>query len=243
MLPLVGDRLAFRPSSGVPVLCFGELEGQTAFVHGILTRQGGVSRPPYDSLNVSLSVGDDPDHVAANRRRAQSAIGRDNLRPVRCRQVSGTAVAVVSDPPPSEPVEADALVTRSAGLVLWMTFADCLPIILADPTVPALALVHAGWRGTVGAIAVKAWKAMRDLGAKAQSTTAYLGPAICQNCYEVGEDVASLARRLGPAGEGKREGHLDTAGLRRQPAPRPKVRAVHSGVCTACRTDLFSTMR
>jgi hypothetical protein len=93
-----------------------------------------------------------------------------------------------------------------------------LAIILADPTVPALALVHAGWRGTVGAIAVKAWKAMRDLGAKAQSTTAYLGPAICQNCYEVGEDVASLARRLGPAGEQsleEREGrlYLDLPGL------------------------------
>ena len=238
MLPLVGDRLAFRPSSGVPVLCFGELEGQTAFVHGIFTRQGGVSRPPYDSLNVSLSVGDDPDHVAENRRRRRRH-RPDNLRPVRCRQVSGTAVAVVSDPPPSGPWRPMRW-SRSAGLVLWMT-ADCLPIISRTPVLHLP--VHAGWRGTVGAIAVSV-EGYAGLG---------LRPSPRRPIW--GRRSAKLLRsaRTSPAlqtGTGRRAepGRTGGAALSTCQGSTPAleaqgVRAVHSGVCLPAGRICFQPSR
>ncbi|NPV07249.1 MAG: peptidoglycan editing factor PgeF [Anaerolineae bacterium] len=237
-----------RSGPNPPLLGFAELEDRSPFVHGVFTRLGGVSQPPYDSLNVSLSVGDDPASVSENRRRSAAAMQTHNYRQVVCHQMGGNEVAVVDAAGPPEPIQADALVTKCPGVVLSMTFADCLPIILTDPTVPVVSLVHAGWRGTVGGIALRAWEVMRRCGARPQSTTAYLGPAISPCCYEVGEDVAALARRLGPAGEASLETrrgrlYLDLPGLNAALLEGRGVRVVRSNLCTACRRDLFFSHR
>ena len=243
---LAGLRLV--PASGVPVLRFPDLGAEGILVHGITTRLGGVSEGPFSSLNLSLSVGDDPIAVAENRRIAASAVGVSHDRVAFARQMSGGDAAVVDGPVTGDAPSVDALATATPGVYLRMGFGDCLPIIMCDPSVPAVALAHAGWRGTVARVVLAAWEALRSLGASPERTTAYLGPGIAPCCYEIGEDVASLVRRLGSVGESalaRQSGtlRLDLAAANAGLLATVGVRSVLSGLCTCCHRDLLYSHR
>ncbi len=169
-----------------------------AFVTG---RDGGVSDDVYESLNLSLGVGDDPRRVVENRRRAASAAGLDLGDMVFAHQVHGRDVAVVTgadrgrgtvtvDDAPA----ADALVTATPGVGLAVMVGDCVPIVLYDPVAHVVAAVHAGWRGTVARVTDATLDAMETLGADPARVLAGLGPAITAARYQVGDDVADAAR-------------------------------------------------
>ena len=180
-------------------------------------RAGGVSSGPYKSLNLSLSVGDDPGCVLENRRRLATAFGADLGDFVFARQVHGAGVRVVADADrgsgafslddavgsagrASDAGGADALVTSSPGVVLAILTADCVPIVLHDPVASVLACVHAGWRGTVAGVTAAALAAMQRLGARPPDVTAGIGPAIGADRYQVGPDVHEpVTRSFGPA--------------------------------------------
>ena len=248
MFKQVESGLILHDNREVPVLTFPELEADGRFVHGITTRLGGVSSAPFQYLNLSLSVDDSAASVRENRARAARSLDMDTRLQVRCRQAHGNTVAAISDKASSDAPLADALVTDQPGLALTMTFADCLPIILADASVPALGLVHAGWRGSVAGVALAAWQALERLGAHPGTTTAYLGPAIGPCCYQVGDDVVAQVRALGTSARGtlaERDGHayLDLARLNGQMLEERGVRTVRSRICTACHTDLFYSHR
>lgn len=163
----------------------------------VTTRRGGVSPEPYASLNLGLHVGDDPDLVVENRRRAAAAAGAalDDL--VVGEQVHGRHAEVVDDRHRGRGARSDddavpatdALVTPTAGPVLVTLVADCVPIVLYDPSAHVLATVHAGWKGTVGRVAAVALDAMAELGADPARVRAGLGPAIGADDYQVGDDV------------------------------------------------------
>ena len=240
--------LSLEAHAGVPVLTFPGLAGSGVVAHAILTRLGGVSLPPFDSLNVSVIGGDDPVAVEANTTRARAAAGMPAARDVACRQVGGNGAARVDKSYSGDAICADALATSEPGFLLSMAFGDCLPIIIADTRVPAVALVHAGWRGSVAGVALRAWETLAALGARPETTTAYLGPAIGPCCYQVGEDVARQAHGLGHCGENSlahRSGvtYLDLASLNAGLLATAGVAAVRSGVCTSCRHDLFFSHR
>jgi hypothetical protein len=169
-----------------------------AFVTG---RHGGVSAGAYAELNLSLGVGDDPDSVVENRRRAAAAAGAGLEDMVFAHQVHGRNVAVVTaadrgrgtvrtDDAPAT----DALVTGCPGLGLAVMVGDCVPIVLYDPVAHVVAAVHAGWRGTVARVTDAALDAMARLGADRARVLAGLGPAITADRYQVGDDVADAAR-------------------------------------------------
>jgi len=186
----------------------------------VTARSGGVSSGPYESLNLSLSVGDDPGCVLENRRRLAPAFGAKLGDFVFARQVHGAGVRVVTDAdrgtgayPPDDAIgsageagragEADALVTTSPGVVLAILTADCVPVVLHDPVAGVLACVHAGWRGTVAGVTAAALAAMRRLGARPADVTAGIGPAIGADRYQVGPDVhEAVTRTFGPAAAG-----------------------------------------
>jgi polyphenol oxidase len=167
----------------------------------VTTRQGGASSGPYASLNLGLHVGDAPEDVLENRRRAAAAVGADPGDFVFCVQAHGPHVEIITaqhrgrgaltqaDAIPGT----DALVTGAAGLVLTVMVADCVPIVLYDPMGHVLACVHAGWRGTVARVSEAAVAAMRSLGSKAENVIAGLGPAIPPDRYQVGRDVYAAA--------------------------------------------------
>jgi YfiH family protein len=184
--------------------------------HGFFTRRGGVSEGAFASLNCSLSGRDDPTHVAENRARVSAALG--GVRLVGAWQVHGIAVAEVdaSWPDDARP-QADALVTRRAGVGLAIVTADCAPILFADAAAGVIGGAHAGWRGALAGIAAETVAAMRRLGAR--EITAVVGPCIRQPSYEVDDGFRAAWLAADPAharwfAPGRREGHhqFDLAG-------------------------------
>jgi len=242
------EALSTESRDRIPVLRFPELEQQGVVAHAILSRIGGVSEPPCHWLNVSLNVGDDAEAVHRNRMLAKAAAGMPPDQFVNCQQVGGNSVAIVDSLQHDGHIRADALVTSERGLFLSMSFADCLPIILCDAAVPAVALVHAGWRGSLGLVALHAWRALSALGARPERTRAFFGPAIGPCCYEVGEDVAHRVLRLGQHGEQSllhRAGkmYLDLATLNEALLNSVGIGVIRSDICTACHLDLFFSHR
>lgn len=163
-----------------------------SFVTG---RSGGVSLGPWGleggrpgGLNLGTRCGDDPDAVCENRRRLSARLPST---PVWLRQVHGTAVhrAVMPiEPGAAEPL-ADAAVTDRPGLVLAVLSADCLPVVFTDDTGRAIGVAHAGWRGLAAGVLESTAEAMRNLLPAGASLQAWLGPAIGQQAFEVGDEV------------------------------------------------------
>lgn len=157
----------------------------------VTTRTGGSSAPPYDENNLARHVGDDPEAVAANRRRLAADLGVDRVQFMR--QVHGASVAVVDHASDDDVADADVLLTTTPGLAIAVLVADCVPVVLAARR--AVAVVHAGRRGVVDGVVGAAVAAVRrfDDGVIA----AHIGPAICGRCYEVPaamhDDVVAMA--------------------------------------------------
>ena len=154
------------------------------------TRSGGVSPEPF-GMNLSFRVGDDPANVAENRKRFFGSLGFSDSGSAIPHQCHSSSIQVVSQP--GEYESCDGLVTQITDLPLVVTVADCLPIVLYDPTQPVLALIHAGWRGTAQGIAAEAVEVMvKQCGANADEIIAFLGPSAGVCCYEVGGKVAEV---------------------------------------------------
>jgi YfiH family protein len=149
-------------------------------------RAGGVSAPPFDSLNVAVHVGDELRAVGANRRRIAHLLDLP-AEPAWLEQVHGAEVADLDCAPAR--LRADAAVTHLPGRVCAVQVADCLPVLLAAQTSAAVAAAHCGWRGLANGVLEAA---VRALGADPRELCAWLGPAIGPSAFEVGEEVRAL---------------------------------------------------
>jgi len=196
-----------RAVGGLHLLAWPALDASGADA-AVTARSGGVSSGPYATLNLSLTVGDDPGCVRENRRRLAAGFGASPEDFVFARQVHGAGVRVVGAADRGSGAfcmddaiaDAVALITATPGLVLAILTADCVPIVLHDPHVRVLACVHAGWRGTVAGVSVAALAAMQALGSRPSDVIAGLGPAIAAARYQVGPDVhQAVTRAFGPA--------------------------------------------
>lgn len=166
-------------------------------VQGITTRRGGVSRPPYDSLNMGLQVGDSADDVRANRLRLWADLCFEEENVAMAEQVHGDAVALITQGGETPQAGADALITSTPGMLLMMLFADCVPIYIVDPLNRAVGLAHSGWRGTVANITGKTMQAMTsEFGSQPRACLAAVGPSIGGESYEIGRDVADQFRHM-----------------------------------------------
>ena len=251
------------PSNPAVVVRSDILTDAGRVVHAFGTRLGGVSRPPYDSLNMGLSVGDDPDAVRENRRRFFGTFGLDLSRVVRVRQVHGDGICRVDEVLAArqgfpqvlleEGIGYDGLVTNLPDLALVVTTADCQPILLHDPVHGAVAAVHAGWRSTARGIARRALEVMASAyGTRPEDCFAAVGPSIRGCCYEVDSVVTEAMAAILPDWQRHavptRPGHvrLDLAGVNRallEAAGVRRDRIADAGLCTSCRTDLFFSHR
>lgn len=170
---------------------FHELPQNGVAQHAVFSRRGGVSAAPFDSLNLSVSVPDEREHVYANRRRAYGLFGRDTDTVVHAHLVHGADVARVTQADNGTWLtHVDGLITDQPGCVLTMNYADCAPIFLYDPRRRAIGLGHAGWRGTVIDLPGAMVRAMAEqFASNPADLVAAVGPCIGPCCYEVGEDV------------------------------------------------------
>nr|WP_176221994.1 peptidoglycan editing factor PgeF [Paenibacillus barengoltzii] len=177
---------------------------------GFTGRSGGVSEPPYDSLNLALHVGDDPQHVLENRRRLAKALGFASDAWTCGEQVHGNAVAVVRAEDRGKGFldrsgafqETDGLVTNVPGVLLTSFYADCVPLYFADPVRGVVGLAHAGWKGSVRLIAAEMIHTMeREFGSQRSEIRTAIGPSIGECCYEVDEVVMEKVREALPGEE------------------------------------------
>lgn len=250
----IGMSVKERFAHGVPYYSFPHMGGWPNLTQAVFGRRGGVSAAPYNSLNLSYAVGDDPASVAENGTRAAAAVGWELDRIVSPRQVHGRHVEVVGrgSASPVEVLEADALVTDEPGVLLLMKFADCVPIVLWDPVHAAVGLVHAGWKGTMlGAPAAALEVMAQRFGSVPSELLAGIGPSIGPCCYQVGPEVVRLAGEAFPGVElarpsGDGSAYLDlwkANGETLMRAGVPGDNLAVAGLCTRCRHDLFFSHR
>jgi YfiH family protein len=221
-------------------------------LHGVFTRLGGVSRPPYHWLNVSKSVGDDQKAVDANHDLICQILGIRRGDIATAYQVHSANVAVVGPEDQGRvALQTDALVTNSPGVFLLLRFADCVPIAFYDPVQRAIGLAHAGWKGTLGKAAQKTVEAMTETyDSRPADLFACIGPSIGPCCYQVGGNVVRLVNEVFPQqphllhqqGDGSR--HFDLWEANRLQLASLGVRQIEvSGLCTACHNDEFFSHR
>lgn len=160
--------------------------------HGFFTRQGGISRGIYASLNCGPGSKDDAVAVVENRSRVVAHLGgsEDDVQTIY--QIhSGHAFVVDRLQPRDALPKADAVVTRTRGLVVGILTADCAPVLLADADAGVVGAAHAGWRGAIGGVLEAAVVAMEELGASRSRICAALGPTIGPKSYEVGPEFVA----------------------------------------------------
>jgi YfiH family protein len=224
----------------------------TGLRHGFFTRQGGVSKGLYASLNCGVGSGDDAVDVAENRRRVAAALDLAADRLATCHQVHSPTVVAVDEPwPLGDRPRADAMVTRKAGIALGILTADCVPVLFADPSARVIGAAHAGWRGALGGVLDGTVAAMRDLGATLAGIRAGIGPSIGQASYEVGPEFPApfLAASTDNARffiDATRPGHFmfDIAGYVRARLSRLGIETVEAtGGDTAAEPDRFFSYR
>jgi hypothetical protein len=188
--------------------------------HAFFTRDGGVSGGLYASLNGGTGSSDDPGKVAENRRRMAEQIGVTPENFLTVWQIHSPDAVVAAGPWEGQRPRADAIVTRTEGLAIGATAADCGPILFVDPSARVIGAAHAGWKGALTGIVESTVAAMEKLGAERSGIVAAIGPLIRQHSYEVGgefverflEADAENAMFFLPA---TREGHamFDLAGF------------------------------
>lgn len=243
-------------------LSFDKLEETGIVKHGFTTRLGGVSEGYLGTMNLSFTRGDDPKAVLENYRRIADALDVDMNRMVASHQTHTTNVRFVTEEDagkgiitPIDYEDIDGLITNILGLTLSTFYADCVPLYFVDPVHKAIGLSHSGWRGTVEKMGKATLEAMYEaFGTKPEDVIAAIGPSICQDCYEVSEDVIDAFREVLPGkddiyGKGRlsEEGQkyqldlwkaneyiLLEAGVLPQNIQKP-------GICTCCNPEyLFS---
>jgi len=223
---------------------------RAGFLAAFTERTGGASAKPFDSLNVSFAVGDDPSAVSTNRERVVEGLGipafatAEQVHGARAVRVGAARGGAGFADAGSRIPGADALFTSRANLPLAVLVADCLPVAMASPRAGILAVVHAGWRG----LAAGALGAAAAVFGDPADVVAAVGPAIGPCHYEVGEDVAvAVGKALGAgAVTERRRGRLflDLPGTARGALRALGIRNVDvAGICTACERGRFFSHR
>ena len=234
---------------------------ENGFVHGVSTRFGGVSKAPYNTMNLGLHVGDNPEDVQENRRLFSKGLGLDAEKIVTPEQVHGSVVRLVTEADAGRGAfeysdsikETDALITNTPGLPILLCYADCTPLIFYDSVKHACGIAHAGWKGTfanIGSLTVKAME--NSFGTKASDVLVSIGPAIGPLCYEVSDELAEKFSLKFPNFKDKiveehvGRKHLNLWETNRLSLIAAGVQPEHidmAETCTACNSELFFSYR
>jgi polyphenol oxidase len=221
--------------------------------HAISTRNGGVSPVPFASLNMSVSTGDDPCNVRANRERFFQNLGVEKGQVTAAHLTHGKAVTCFRSGDNVEVPEyfdSDAAISNRRGLRIFMTFADCVPIAFADTRGRHIGAAHAGWRGTALGIGPAVVRAMTEqFGVTPQDLHVGIGPSIMACCYEVRDGVLDVFAREGRTAVATKHGalwRLDLQETNRRMLIEAGVSedAIDvSRLCTACHVGRFFSHR
>ena len=226
-------------------------------IQGFTTRHEGVSRPPYNSLNLGLNTQDQQANVEGNRSLLARAFGVNQEALVTPRQVHGSDILVINEPNEDFShflsVEGDAVITDQPHVMIGVCVADCAPILLCDPDKKVIAVVHAGWKGTAAKLVAKTVAGMTsEFGSNPARLHAAIGPCIQKCCYEVDEPVKKAFQQGGISWESCAElkspgkWQLDLAAANRellQLAGVPADAIQISDQCVCCHSEQFFSYR
>ena len=245
-----------RAENGVEYLSLPELEAEGGLRAFFTSRNGGVSKGDFGTLNFGGYTDDDPADVAENRRRVYDALGISGCTEGFVRQVHKDRICSITSPDILEEDnftinDADGLITNLEGLLIMTLHADCLPLFFYDRVRRVIAVSHAGWRGTAKAIGPKTIQQMqRDFGCDPADITAAVGPGISLCCFEVGPEVYEEFQRTFPrideCGYRKDDGKymLDLKRINRiQLEEAGAARVLVSEYCTKCNEERFFSHR
>jgi len=185
--------------NGIPYISFNALELTGMVVNAFSTRQGGVSVGCLESMNLGFNRGDLDENVLKNHKIFAKAVGFPYENIVTTNQTHTTNVRVVTKEDCGKGIakdrdysDVDGLITNIPGIVLATYYADCVPLYILDPINKAIGLSHSGWKGTVKRIGDNTLKLMNEnYGTNPKDVICCIGPSICQDCYEISEDVAN----------------------------------------------------
>ena len=249
----------WRELEGVRALICASLE-EDGFVNGFSTRLGGVSEMPADALSLAGFNDDAAENILENRRRFLKLFPGDWAL-AGCWQVHGADIRVVHTAAEAKPAEnergdtifCDVIVSDAKGVLAGVKTADCVPILLGDPTTGAFAAVHAGWRGTLAMAVIAAVERLaKEYDVRAENLRVAIGASAGPCCYEVGSDVIDAFTSKFSTGEKlftqTRPGHatVDLLQANREQLISTGVNPerIHTApICTMCRTDLFFSYR
>lgn len=234
-------------------LTFIKSELLAATTHAFLGRTGGVSKPPYASLNTGLHVHDNLGNIAENRSRVRNCFSIENKNLVIVTQVHGAKVIDIKTNLPPETTRADAIITNRPSIAIAVQTADCVPILFFDPNKKIIGVAHAGWRGTLSKIAEQTIAAMiKNYESEPADIRAAIGPAIGPCCYEVSAELVGdfrdklgyeLKDITGATGEARGLDLPSINKLQLEAAGVVPSNIDQAGICTSCRKDLFFSHR
>ncbi len=204
--------------------------------HGFFTRQGGNSTGLFSTLNVGLSKGDHRETVIANRKKIARYFQQPLTSLCFAEQIHGNTALFIDKPYDLKtPPKADALITNVQGLIMGVQTADCVPILLYDPTAPLVAALHGGWKGALSGIIENTIKLMLQRGSKRENLVALIGPCIAQESYEADEDFYQTFRKKNHNWssffkQGNHEGKFffDLEGFVKQKLQEESIQAIHT---------------
>lgn len=254
--------IVLNTQTEVPYFYFPILENTGMVRHGFSTRLGGVSSHEFSTMNFATTRGDSIENVQENYRRIAKAIGIDWQKIVVSFQTHTTNVMVVKAQDAGKGViqereyqDIDGLITDVPGIPLVTLYADCVPLYFLDPIKRVIGLSHSGWKGTVARMgAVTASKMQEVYGCHPEDMIVCIGPSICVDCYEVGEEVAEEFQQAFPASQAnqilvdKQNGkyQLDLWKANSYLLADAGIKKEHmavTNVCTCCNKDLLFSHR
>jgi hypothetical protein len=243
------DRSALKINNNLPYFENPEFAGVTWIRHAFLTRRGGVSLSPYDSLNLSDRNGDREEFVSTNKKIIAETFGFDSSHLILLDQIHQDRILLLKKPVPPlrSPLEFDALITNSPDTFLGILTADCLPIFVADPRKKVIAAIHAGRQGTALGITAKALRKMEEaFDCLSKDLLIAIGPSIGPSCYEIDEKVFQQEWKPFSASRGVGKWMVDLARINIDQMKREGIEEGQISwvsLCTHCHGDLFFSYR
>jgi len=254
--------LCLREKNGVSFFQYETYSRMPWIAHAFSTKLGGVSTGRFAAMNLGFGRGDEDQAVEENYKRFGAAVGFDWTKAVLSWQTHTTNIRKITAEDAGKGTvrerdykDIDGLITDVPGLALVTFYADCVPLYFVDEKHHAIGLSHSGWRGTVNKIGQRTLEAMNEAyGTMPEDVIAAIGPSICQDCFEVGPEVAAEFEKvfsneqmnvICKAGKGDRL-HLDLWKANAyvlEDAGIPKEQILVTNVCTRCNPDLMYSHR
>ena len=243
------NRNSLKTKKGLPYFEISELAELGWVRHAFLTRSGGVSLPPYGSLNLTDKNGDQGEFVSQNKKRVATAFRLDSSRLILLDQMQQDQILFLKEPIVTLPIplEYDAMITNSSNIFLGILTADCLPIFATDQKKRVIAAIHAGRQGTSLQITRKVLKKMKeDFGCSSRDFIVAIGASIGSCCYEIDEEVFHPDWKPFSTAKGSGKWMVDLAQINITQIKSEGIKEEQISqidLCTRCHSDLFFSYR